>query len=242
MVEKALAAMTFRIEMFPVDTGGVNPHSANISKAFDMALDAVSGIDRALLEADGMSGKAFRMMLNNLVRLTDDAHYLEIGVWKGATFCSAIDGANVDAIAIDDFSQFGGPKELFRQMVETFGGEATVETLQQDFRRVDYSSIFPRNIYFFDGPHDYEDHRDAITVAQPALADQFILIVDDWNDKRVREGTNEGIERARLRVDHAIEIFTADEGQKPRVMFAKSDWHCGCLIAACTKLDTTVAV
>ena len=238
--------MTIRLEIFPVDTAGVNPHSANINKAFDLTLDGKTEIDPALLEADGMSGKAFRMFLNSLVRLTDDARYMEIGVFRGATFCSAINRNNVDAVAIDNWSQFGHQRSIFRQMVETFGGGTTGTTIEQDFRQVDYGWITARygarNIYFFDGPHEYEDHRDAIAVAQPALADQFVLIVDDWNDKRVREGTNEGIERARLRVDHAIEIFTADEGAKPETMFAKSDWHCGVMIAACTKLDTTIAV
>jgi hypothetical protein len=56
------------------------------------------------------------------------------------------------------------------------------------------------NLYMYDGPHSADDHRNALTVWQDVLEDEFILIVDDWNDESVREGTYAGLREANMSV------------------------------------------
>src|SRR5437868_2345370 len=62
---------------------------------------------------EGMSGLKYRYFINRLVGSVPDARYLEIGSWAGSTLCAAIHGNTVTAVAVDDWSQFGGPKEHF---------------------------------------------------------------------------------------------------------------------------------
>lgn len=79
-----------------------------VEKAFGLGYVEESKIDPGVLEVEGMSGKKFRHFLNNLVRLRGGRNYLEIGVWAGSSFTSAISNNEnlVNAIAIDNFSEY----------------------------------------------------------------------------------------------------------------------------------------
>ena len=46
----------------------------------------------------------------------------------------------------------------------------------------------PIDIYLYDGSHDYDSHKNAITRIWSVLANQAIVIVDDWNNEIVRNG------------------------------------------------------
>jgi hypothetical protein len=142
----------------------------------------------------------------------------------------------VRTLAIDNWTQFSGPYDKFYNNLARFKGPDTkVSFFEIDFREVDFSSIGKFNVYLFDGPHDQKDHRDGVVFAQPALDDQFVMIVDDWNWTSVREGTMEGIKEANLQLDHVVEIRTSLDGTLPGLRGAASDWHNGYLIAACSK-------
>ena len=66
--------------------------------------------------------------------------------------------------------------------------------IEMDFRSIDYEAIGSRfNVFFFDGPHSDKDHYDALCLPQPCLDDQYVLIVDDWNLREVRQGTRRAI-------------------------------------------------
>lgn len=154
-----------------------------------------------LLALEGMSGKKYRIFINNLIEAVDDARYLEIGVWQGSTLCSAIYKNRVRATAIDDWSEYGGPADRFFANLSRFKGpEAALSFLDNDFRAVNFRAIGKFNVYLFDGPHEEQDQRDGLICVQPALDEQFVLIVDDWNWDVVRRGTQVGIREAGLKV------------------------------------------
>ena len=146
---------------------------------------------------EGMSGRKYRYFINTLVHAVDQPRYLEIGSWAGSTLCAAIHGNDVDAIAIDNWSEFGGPKQVFADNVALYKTpQAKVQFIEADFRHVDYRRIASRNIYLYDGPHDEQDQHDGLRMALECLDRQFVFIVDDWNWNRVRSGnifSNQGV-------------------------------------------------
>ena len=87
--------------------------------------------------------------------------------------------------------------------------------------------IIKHNIYLFDGPHHYEDHFDGIILAQPALTEKFILIIDDWNWDQVRNGTISALKHLKLNVISKLEIRTTQDGSNALMMGQNSDWHQG---------------
>jgi hypothetical protein len=220
-----------------VETTSGNRLSSKVSAALTQAVAGQGKLDPEILSLEGMSGKKYRLFINNLIGLLGDARYLEIGVWLGSTLCAAVNGNKVSAFAIDNWSQFGGSADRILPNLDRFKGDAAVRLLDSDFRAVDFAAIGKFNVYLFDGPHTEKDQFDGVTAAQPALDDQFVLIVDDWNWSEVRVGTLKAVMEIGLRLDFAAEIRTTLDNTHPEPIAAgpNGDWHNGYFIAACTK-------
>ena len=90
-----------------------------IDTAFENAENNISKINDEIIKIHGMSGTKTRHFYNNLLN-TEDARYLEIGTWKGSSVCSAICGNKAKVVCIDNWSEFGGPKEEFIQNFNNF--------------------------------------------------------------------------------------------------------------------------
>ncbi|MGH9498665.1 MAG: class I SAM-dependent methyltransferase [Terriglobales bacterium] len=216
-----------------------SPLVGHLQTAFNQAMACAGRIDPAALEIDGMSGKKYRLLINNLIANIPDARYLEIGTWAGSTLCSAINRNSVRATAIDNWSEFGGPKAQFLQNLERFKTPgAKVAFLECDFRSVDYSRLGPFNVYMFDGPHTSADQFDGIRLVLPALDDTFILIVDDWNHPPARQGTLKALHDLNLSVLHSFEIRTTLDGSHAAIARQASDWHNGYFLAVVAKPAT----
>lgn len=213
-----------------------SPPIACVEKAFYQALDGAGRIDPAVLAMDGMSGRKYRLLINNLIEAIPDPRYLEIGTWAGSTLCSAINQNRVHATAIDNWSEFGGPKAQFISNLERFKTPgADVTFIESDFRKIDYASLGRFNVYMFDGPHTTADQYDGISLPLPALEDEFVLIVDDWNHGPAREGTLKALAALSLTVLHAFAIRTTLDGSHPTLARQASDWHNGYFIAVVSK-------
>lgn len=215
---------------------GTNEYSTKLGEAMTRAISENGKINQEILSLFGMSGKKYRYFINNLIESIADPRYLEVGVYMGSTLCSAMYGNNLKAFAIDNWSTDNAAATQFFENIARFRTpEVRVSFLDSDFRAVDFSSIGKFNVYLFDGPHSVDDHVDGICVAMPALDDQFVLIIDDWNWADVRTGTFEAIRKVGLRLDFVAEIRTTLDESHPLVAGGDSDWHNGYFIAACTK-------
>ena len=190
-----------------------------------------------ILSMDGMSGRKYRQLINMIVSRVENARYLEIGVWQGSTLCSAIWNNTVTAIACDNWSQFEGPRDKFFKNLNSVKTDKNhVTVMEQDFRTIEYSDIGKFNIYMFDGPHEEQDQYDGVVAAIPALDNEFVLIVDDWNHPNVKNGTQRAIADLGLIVD-SISIDTSIDGSHPSPVYQYSDWHNGYFIASVKKPD-----
>ena len=192
----------------------------------------------------GMSGKKYRYFINRLIGSLSDARYLEVGSWAGSTLCSAINGNRVRAVAIDNWSQYGGPRRAFLENLEAFTTpEADVTFIESDFRDVDYGKLASKfNVYLYDGPHMRTDQYDGLAMAMPALDDQFVFIVDDWNWHAVRGGTLEAIDKCGLSILYAASIRTTADGLHADHNSGKeSNWHNGYFITVLLKGKTVGA-
>ena len=70
-----------------------------------------------------------------------------MGCWTGSTLCSAISRKRVRATGIDNWSEFGGPKDQFLANVNRFKvPEAHVTFVECDFRKLDIASLGTFNV------------------------------------------------------------------------------------------------
>jgi len=121
----------------------------HVETSFENAENNKSKITDALLNMEGMSGKKTRHFYNNLLN-KDDARYLEIGTWKGSSVCSAMYKNNATVVCIDNWSEFGGPKNEFLQNFSTYKGnnDATfIENSQEPSITFRSSLTIPEMLY-----------------------------------------------------------------------------------------------
>jgi|TARA_B100000035_G_scaffold116028_1_gene98332 hypothetical protein len=205
-----------------------------IKKSLEESLSIKRKIDSEIINMEGLSGRKYRSLINNLVQKIKDPSYLEIGTWLGSTACSAAFKNDLKITCIDNWSQilfhedFPDPEAVFKKNIEKYLSKNTNYTfINNDFRKINYESIGKHNIYLFDGPHHYEDHFEGVTIAQPALSEKYIFIVDDWNWDQVRDGTTAAIKHLKLNVISKLEIRTTHDGSNALAFGQNSDWHQG---------------
>lgn len=172
-----------------------------------LCLAEIKKLNEKALSIEGMSGKNIRYFLNAALSF-DDVKYLEIGCWKGSTLYSALLNNNPNyALAIDNFSEFGGPREQFYENMKDLNKK--FDFIDQDCFSIDKSKINHKfNIYFYDGDHSEESHEKALSYFYDILEDNFIYICDDWNWEQVRNGTKKGIEKLNLNIKDEKSFFT----------------------------------
>jgi hypothetical protein len=215
---------------------GDNRYAHLLDNAFDRALALDGKVSPQVLTMLGMSGQNYRLFINNLIGSMPDARYLEVGSWAGSTACSAMEGNRVTVVCIDNWSEFGGPKEVFLANVGAcVSDNVGFAFIESDFRAVDFAQIGKFNIYLFDGPHSQQDQYDGLAMAQPALDEQFVFIVDDWNWQAVRDGTKAAITAAGLNVLYSIEVRTTQDNSHAALAQQDSDWHNGYFVGVLAK-------
>lgn len=221
-----------------------NAATATLLTSFKRAMALDHKLHPSLAAMQGMSGRKYRYLINNLVGDTRDARYLEVGSWAGSTACAAMYGNRVDAICIDNWSQFGGPKDVFLQNVAAIKtAQVNFRFIESDFRKVDFAALGKFNVYLFDGPHEEVDQYDGVAIAQNALDDTYTLVVDDWNLPQVRTGTLNALRDTHNDVLCSIEIRTTQNDLYPQLTHLEkhmqnSEWHDGYFLAVCRKQKT----
>jgi hypothetical protein len=160
-----------------------------------------SKVCEEILSMDGMSSRKGRHFLNHIG--AGVYTYLEVGVWKGSTFLSATyDNMNLEAYAVDNWSEFGGPKQDFLDNLNKYASHLNfskfVEKSIFDVTPEDVDNI-KFDCYFYDGVHTQEAQCNALNIVD-LLSDSFIYIVDDYAWPEVKVGCREGIVKGKFRV------------------------------------------
>ena len=74
-----------------------------------------------------------------------------------------------------------------------------------------------------------------MVLAQPALTRRYLLVVDDWNWRAVRNGTFRALIDTQCRIEAALEVRTSLDDSHPVVAMEQSEWHNGYFIAVIVK-------
>jgi hypothetical protein len=178
----------------------------HVRRSIYKAVTHVSGITDEIVKMPGMSSQKVRHLLNNLCNF-EGCRYLEIGTWIGSTLISAIYGhPNICYWAIDNWSEWRGdenPRDYFMHNFKSTIGTPPKNLIEQDFRLVDIekAGIKDVNVFFYDGSHGEPEQRAALVHYLPGLAEEFVFIVDDWNEASAKSGTEAAIKELGL---HAI--------------------------------------
>ena len=184
---------------------------ANFIRAFDSVF---SETDRTTPQGDmadlcpkvrGMtSPKVQRLLQLGASCVPTGECYFEVGTFHGKTLISAaLENEQCAIFACDNFSGFDRSvsiERLRRNLRLYCSDEQSLAILRrfyaEDFRSVlqDGRVAHPIGFYFYDGAHTTESQRDAIRCVEGSLADEAIVVVDDWEFAPVRPATLSVIE------------------------------------------------
>jgi hypothetical protein len=154
-----------------------------VEEALEIA-DKYITVSQHALNVQGMTTSKVKTFLNQVC--ANVSTYLEIGLYKGATFISAIEGnSKLNAIGCDNWSQFKGPKDVFAQnMLHALSG-ASVNIYDMDCYSPQFKECLSNHdkidVFFYDGDHTYDSQVKAVNLYKDVMPDVGILIVDDWN-------------------------------------------------------------
>ena len=158
-----------------------------------------------LLELENVTGLSGDKVIGLLQRCaqvmskSNDACYLEIGVFQGLTLTSVAAAApEFKCFGIDNFSQFdtdGQNRSIVERRLKdhTSGNGVLINADFEDALLSLQRYIGDRKIavYFIDGPHDYRSQYLCLDFARKNLSTKSVIIVDDSNYEHVRRANHD---------------------------------------------------
>lgn len=206
----------------------MQPIIQHIQTAITNANNCKSKLSEEILNIPGMSSRKVRHLLNNLI--TNNDRYLEIGTWMGSTLISALYKNNPQYyIAIDNWSEWDGPKNDFFNNCQKYLNYMPNFLEKNCFDLgEEKNNIKDITIYFYDGGHSETDQYRAITYYYECLADNFIILVDDYNSPPVPIGTQNAINDLKIKKKCEIELPADYNGDTNK-------WWNGLYLAYCEK-------
>lgn len=136
-------------------------------------------------DVEGMMSIKKQQLLNLAFSHIDPGEcYLEVGTYKGKSLISAmLNNPERPVFACDNFSEFDG------NILDVTLGNLERYALKDKvtFYACDFDEIYckqklpvPIGLYFYDGAHEDEPQYQAIKKVEPFLADEALVLVDDW--------------------------------------------------------------
>ena len=190
-----------------------------VKKALSSSKAKISKINNDVKALPGLTAEKVKHFVNKLCELPE-ARYLELGVFQGAIFSSALYNNTIYAIAVDNWqgkntaparpevnikAEVGNDREIFVKNLRKYIGKSEVKIYQGDFLGFDLKQLpWKSNILFYDGDHSI--HNDILPKWDSAMDNQFVFIVDDWNWDNVRVPTLESIKKMGYKVLYKEEI------------------------------------
>lgn len=200
VIKKYLRFMENQIEFWNTHVRGADPNRLKRIKK--------------LCTIPRMSTFAIGCIIDGIVsQMRGDTCYLNIGVWNGFTFlCGLINNSSQKCIGVDNFSQFGGPKENFFPLFQRYHSSS------HHFFEADYENYFrnihrdPIGCYIYDGEHSYENQLKGLKLAEPFFSDECVVLIDDTNFPEVRRATTDFISQSKNRYKILLDQKTCCNG------------------------------
>ena len=183
-----------------------------------------SGIPSIKNNIQGLTSPRVQTLLNLLAKGVGS--YLEIGSFLGATACAVLDGNSLNAIFVDNWQENIQPKrsditlppnqkEEFEKNIEPYTKNSKVSVLDCDLFEVRTAPIQNSiQLFFYDGPHDYETTYNAIMYYYSTFTSEAILVIDDANWDGVVDATVNALSDAGAKIVYQKLMLNSEENSR----------------------------
>ncbi len=176
-----------------------------IKEAIEKADNLQSKMDDVAWSVPALSSLRIRHLMNNLGAIS--TRYLECGVHKGGLFCSTLRN-NPNILLAYSIDSFASDSATGENVAEQFSANALkckspetglVGAICDSFEGQPTESK-GIDLYLYDADHSYKAQRKAVTHFLPAMADEFIMCIDDFDWEEVSTGTRDGLKDAGVEI------------------------------------------
>lgn len=204
-----------------------------------------------------MSTRHSQLLFNRLCStLKDKTNYLEVGIFRGSSFFSAAYNNTGNFYGVDDFSKYcrnskkGGKHSYDTESKALNHINKYIKKLSSDNTKINFINHdcwdieHLRNnlkdkidIFFYDGDHSYESQSKILSHFSEFLADEIILIIDDYFCesiiKNVQDGTQHAIKNSDFNIvkEFTLKNKKLDKNAKYSERQEANLWHNGFYIA-----------
>lgn len=194
------------------------------SKVALVAKELVDSVNNPIkINIPGLTSSRVQSLINGLAK--SSFKYLEIGSYQGATAAAALSGNNIHAYFVDTWQE--APQALregwetpttnslkeFKNNIGPYKGENKVFISNSDMLKVNLENISDIDLFFYDGPHDFESTKNAVMYYAKTFAKHAILIFDDANWSQVIQGAYKGIVDFGLKILYSKKILNSIESE-----------------------------
>jgi hypothetical protein len=186
--------------------------------------ELVDSVNRELdIDIPGLTSSRIQKLLNGLA--SQSKVYLEIGAYLGATTAAALANNKLDAYVIDMWEEDIQPvrdditlppnsQDEFEKNIAPYIGENNVHIINEDMYEVDTSKISGVDLFFYDGPHEYEHIYKTVIRYRDCFAKQAILVFDDANWTDTVMAADQAVKDGGLTPIYSKKILNSIESQK----------------------------
>lgn len=201
-----------------------------------------SNITDLVKNISGMSNLNNRNLINNLCNI-EELNYAEVGTFLGSWLCAAICNTKIKlATCLDYYSYFdkinnstlgAANKSKLQENINNTPHACQVNIIDENAFDYDFSTIKDKfDIFFYDGPHGTNESELILEKAYPILNNDFLLIIDDYDDIAQKKGVELFIKSKNIKITYQKILpgntYSIDEQDN-------SGYYNGLLIAICQK-------
>lgn len=195
-----------------------NPKTIAVTK------ELVDSVNRTVnVGIPGLTSLRVQQLLNGLA--SHSTKYLEIGACLGATGAAALEGNSLEAYFIDNWKEDVQPskpdfvmpvnsRESFEENIEPYIGNNKVHIIESDMYDVDTTQITDVDLFFYDGPHEYEHVYKTVIRYRDCFAKQAILVFDDANWTDTVRAADDAVKAAGLTPVYSKKVLNGIEDER----------------------------
>lgn len=193
---------------------------SHIELSIEKAENLESNITPEVLEIEGPSDVKTRHFYNNLCSM-DDTRYLAIDNITEECVCSALSNNSINCVTITDLedecmesyldpdNKDGIPKSILN--LKKYSNNCTYNYNNLKWQDDDLEPLFneSRRFNVYTNSSSYTDksvHRESLKFFLGCLSDEFIYIVNNWNESGFKESILENINDNNLEISYQNEL------------------------------------
>lgn len=204
-----------------------------VATAVTNAENSTSQLTAELVGMKGHTGVLVRHLYNNLAAMPNTTA-LFVQPYTGDGVCSALNGNSVTVVTVNDVTTYPTNMQALAANVDMFKGTNTVTLHDVDWASMDLSGFPIINVVAYHGSNEAGRVNAALTRYLPVLANEFVVVIDDWSISQTRDWLNRCINDNGITVEYSKDEGDLHEGGDPPVV-DPAGWWAGVYVAVLKK-------